>query len=136
MQAEYIVMSKHIYWKHIYWICVAAIFATLPAMAHHAPSAFDLTKTVIVNGTVEEFYWKNPHTWIYLLVPDGKGGTQEWRLEGHSVNIMARTGWTSDSVKRGDKVKVLASPNRDGTTGGELLSLWLSNGQLLSIGNP
>lgn len=115
-------------------ITVLAMLSAAAALAHHSSAAFDRSKPVNVAGTVKEFRWANPHGWLYVLVPDGKGGNQLWALEGASINIMARNGWTSDSLKTGDKVKCLVAPNRDGSTGGELLSVRAGDGRLLTFG--
>ena len=44
------------------WAVVLA--CVVPALAHHSPAAFDRTKEVKLVGTVKEFRWQNPHTWI------------------------------------------------------------------------
>jgi hypothetical protein len=42
--------------------------------AHHAATAFDRGKSIIVAGSVKKFMWTNPHSWPYMQVPDGEGG--------------------------------------------------------------
>ncbi len=44
-----------------------------PALAHHSPAAFEAQKKVTLIGTVKEFRWQNPHTWIEVNVPNEKG---------------------------------------------------------------
>jgi hypothetical protein len=39
-------------------------------------------------------------------VADGKGGNVNWNLELASPSALARNGWSSRSLKVGDKVKV------------------------------
>ena len=54
-------------------VCAAlACAVTMPVVAHHSPAAFDRTKRVTLVGTVKEFSWQNPHTWIEVLVPTTK----------------------------------------------------------------
>jgi hypothetical protein len=98
------------------------------AGAHHASNAFDRTKVILVTGTVKEFRWTSPHSWLYLAVPNGKGGDDEWALEGGSVSAMVRNGWTSQSLRPGQKVKVLVAPRFDGTNSGEYLSVRFEDG--------
>ena len=43
---------------------------TGPALAHHAFAMFDTNREVMLDGTVREFQWTNPHTWVQLLVKD------------------------------------------------------------------
>jgi hypothetical protein len=82
---------------------------------------------------VKEFKYTNPHTWIYLMVPDGKGGEQEWDLEGGSVNMVVRQGWTKNTLKAGMKVKLRIAPRKDGAPGGEWLSVIEVDGKPLEL---
>ena len=111
-----------------------ALLVAAPASAHHSASSFDRTKPIAVSGTVKLFRWTNPHSWITLAVPDGKGGSEEWKVEGPSVSIMARNGWKSSSLKVGDRVRLLVAPNRDGSKGGEFLSVTKADGTVLRFG--
>ena len=54
-----------------------ALLAAVPAWAHHSMAGFDRTKTVTLVGTVKQFKWANPHSWIDMEVPDGKGGVTD-----------------------------------------------------------
>jgi hypothetical protein len=92
----------------------------LPAAAHHSGADVDLTRVVSIAGTVKEFVWANPHCWLYVLVPNDHGGTDEWAVESGAVMIMARTGMRSKSFKQGDKVEVKLSPRKDGRLGGSM----------------
>jgi hypothetical protein len=95
------------------------LITPMTVQSHHAGVAYDHNSMVAVAGTVKEFQWTNPHTWIIVNVPDGKGGVEEWSLEGTSINTLVRAGWTVKTLQPGMKVKVLVSPRRDGTPGGE-----------------
>jgi hypothetical protein len=64
---------------------------------------------VIVEEHAQSFDWTNPHTWMTMVVPNGKGGTEEWRLEGPSVSILARNGWKRDSIRPGEKLRLLVA---------------------------
>ena len=39
----------------------------------------------------------------------------EWKAETNSPNILRRRGWTEDSIKPGDRVKIEGYPARDGS---------------------
>ncbi|HUN26770.1 MAG TPA: DUF6152 family protein [Steroidobacteraceae bacterium] len=111
---------------------LAAAILTLalaaPALAHHSFAMFDRTKQVPLAGTVLEFQWTNPHVWIQVAIPDGRGGYQEWGVECTSVNMLKRQGWHHDSLKRGDRVKLMLYPLRDGSHGGQLARVVEVNG--------
>lgn len=113
---------------------LVSMLSTGAVVAHHSPAAFDRTNPLIVQGTVQQFKWVNPHSWVFLQVPDGKGGTDKWTLEGGSTSVMVRNGWKSTSLKPGQKVKALIAPNRDGSNGGELLSVTFEDGKVLAFG--
>jgi hypothetical protein len=105
---------------------VAAVVLALgavPAAAHHSFAIFDNQKNVTVEGTVKEFQWTNPHSWVQLLVTDPTTGKQvEWSIEGASPNALSRQGWKRTSLKPGDKAAIVIHPLKDGTTGGSLVS--------------
>jgi hypothetical protein len=98
---------------------LAASITGSAVQAHHSVAAYDYSKVMAVTGTVKEFKYTNPHSWIYVIVPDGNGGEQEWDLEGGSVNMLLRKGWTKDTIKPGMKVKLRVAPRKDGSIGGE-----------------
>ena len=49
---------------------VIALCMAAPAWAHHNAAGIDRTKTVTVEGTVKEFKWANPHSWVEIQVPE------------------------------------------------------------------
>jgi hypothetical protein len=102
---------------------ITVLLMSAAASAHHSVAAFDRDNPITVAGTVKEFRWTNPHTWIHLAVPDGNGGEEDWGMEGGAVNMVVRQGWTTDTLKPGMKVKLLVAPRRDGKIGGEWLRL-------------
>lgn len=99
------------------------LLGTATAFAHHSVAAFDRSNPIAVTGTIKQFIWANPHTWIYLQVPNDKGGVDEWDLEGSAVNGLAKAGWKPDTLKPGMKVRLKVSPRRDGKIGGEYTSV-------------
>ena len=96
-------------------------FMMTNALAHHAPTEYDFDQTVEVEGTIVEVKWQNPHVHFTVLIKPGAGvdgqtvGT--WDVEGGSINIMTRQGWTRASYKAGDPVKLVGHPMKDGSKG-------------------
>ncbi|MFT3905131.1 MAG: DUF6152 family protein [Steroidobacteraceae bacterium] len=109
-------------------LCGLAVCTT--ATAHHSASAFDRSKPYSMTGTVKKFIWANPHAWIHVDVPDGKGGSDTYELEGPGLNSMARSGWTGRTLRPGDKIKVVVAPYRDGTKRGEFMAIFKDGQQL------
>ena len=103
----------------------------VPALAHHSPAAFDRTKEVKLVGTVKEFRWQNPHTWIEVLVPNEKGQEVLWGVELTSPTYLVRAGWKSNTIKPGDKVTVVGNPVRTGEPAAIFVSLTLADGRTL-----
>ena len=106
-----------------------------PALAHHAFAMFDTNREVTLDGTVKEFQWTNPHTWVQLLVKDSAGKEVEWSIEGSSPNNLARFGWTRTSLKAGDHVQAVVHPLKDGSIGGSLVKITV-NGQVVGAAKP
>jgi Family of unknown function (DUF6152) len=97
-------------------IVLLALATTLTvgvAEAHHSYAAtFDVDHQVNLKGTVVQFGFRNPHSFIQLEVPDGKGGTVRWSVEWSGTASLARQGIDRGTLKVGDVVKVVASPSR------------------------
>ena len=113
-----------------------ALLAAVPAWAHHSMAGFDRTKTVTLVGTVKQFKWANPHSWIDMEVPDGKGGVTDWNVEMTSPAVLIRAGWKSSVMKPGDKVTVMCHPQQSGEPGGIFVSVTLSDGRTLTDRPP
>lgn len=101
------------------------------ASAHHSTAMFDLTRTIKVQGTVEEFEWTNPHTWLWLQVPNASNGTDRWGIEGMSPNYLSRIGWTRHALKAGDKIAADINPLKSGRHGGFCVAITLADGKVL-----
>ena len=109
---------------------IAAVAFAAPAFAHHSFAMFDATKTVTVQGTVKEFEWTNPHSWLRVMVNDEKSGKPVmWALEMSSPARLTTMGMHSDSVHAGDNVSVTFHPMKDGTRGGQFIQAKLADGK-------
>jgi hypothetical protein len=92
---------------------------------------FDATTTLEFKGTVKEFQWTNPHSWLQVDVPSEQGDMVEWSLEMGSPGGLARSGWRPRTVVPGDEVTVTLHPLKDGSPGGQLLTVMLPDGTLM-----
>ena len=115
---------------------LAAAFCSSAALAHHSNSMFDRTKVVTLQGTVKEFQWTNPHTWIELEVAGAQGAKGPISIEGPAPGVLRGKGWKFNSIKTGDKVTVQVHPLRDGSIGGGLMSVTLASGEVLTYEPP
>ncbi len=115
-------------------LMTALAFAS-PGQAHHSFAMFDRDHPVEITGTVREFQWVNPHSWIQITVPrDGK--VTEWSVEGRSPNVLARRGWTRKSIQPGDRVTLKIYPLLSGKPGGAVISVRFADGRFLNADTP
>ena len=105
----------------------AALLFAIPGAAHHSFVMFDTAKRVTLNGTVATFQWTNPHVYIELEVPDGKG-LKKWSIELGSPSILLKGGWKHTTLKKGDKIEVVSNPLRNGDPSALLFQMTLADG--------
>ena len=110
-------------------ICVMA--GIVPAMAHHSDAMFNSDKEIVLNGTVKEFQWTNPHSWLLVNVQNPKGEMEQWAVELSSVSLLASRGWRPKTVVPGDKVEVTFHPMRNGMKAGSYMAIKLPNGKTM-----
>jgi hypothetical protein len=93
----------------------ALVFAAVPLVAHHEILAkFDDRKPVTLNGVVTLVDWRNPHVHVFVNVPDPKG-TVNWAIETESPIDLQRSGWNRDTLRPGDKIRVVGLAARNGS---------------------
>ena len=112
---------------------IAAAIAA-PALAHHSFAVFDASRIVILDGTVREFKWTNPHVFIILTDADGNAEPAQWAIEMNGPGGIAREGWKPKTLTPGMKVQVTIHPLLDGNSGGQYLAVKLPGGT--QMGNP
>ncbi len=104
------------------------------ASAHHSTAKFDYSQNKTLQGVVRSFQWGNPHNYVQLVVPDGKGGQEEWSIEAGAPSGASRMGWSSNSLKPGDKVTMVIAPMRDGSHSGTVKTVtWPDGKQLIGV---
>lgn len=111
-------------------VCAAAV----PAFGHHSYAEFATDKTMTLQGTVKEFQWTNPHSWLLVMVPNAKGVPEQWAIELNSVSMLAAKGWKPKTVKPGDRVAVTFHPMKNGSKAGSYMSVKLPDGKQMGGG--
>src|ERR1700680_3068284 len=117
--------------KIFYLAGIAAALWAAPAVAHHSFAIFDQSKVVYMSGTVKQFELVNPHAWLHIVAANDKGNVATWSFEGGSTAQLAALGWSKESFKIGDNVQVGFRPMKDGSRGGQIMSVKLASGQKL-----
>lgn len=107
------------------------------AVAHHSFALeYDATKPITFRGVVTKVEWTNPHARVYVDVTDASGAVANWNLELASPSALSRNGWTSKSLKAGDKVKVEGFEGRDaGAHRANANSIVMADGRSLFSGS-
>jgi hypothetical protein len=122
--------------NRLHFLLAIGICGWTPVEAHHSPASHYLIKDLVtVEGVVTEFRLTNPHARIYFDVTTPEGEVQNWFAEGNSSSILKRRGWTKDSVKPGDAIKISGYPARDGGHSLDWKLIELADGTQLRGGN-
>jgi hypothetical protein len=87
-----------------------------PVSAHHSMAFVDQTRLISLEGVVTMLQWRNPHMWVFLDVPDGKGKVVNWAIEGPSSTTLLDSGISPKILKLGQHVIVKAHPPKDPST--------------------
>jgi Family of unknown function (DUF6152) len=96
----------------------AFLASTCAVLAHHSFAMFDQEHPIELVGTVTEFKFTSPHTFILLEVKSADGKAVVWNLEGGSPSALVRDGWSSKTLPAGTRLKMKIDPLRSGAPGG------------------
>ena len=76
---------------------VAGLVLSNAALAHHSDAGLDDTTVVVLDGTITEFSWRQPHVYFSVEVIEN-GEPVVWDIQMAGVNSLARRGWSADSL--------------------------------------
>jgi hypothetical protein len=94
-------------------VVVGVLLSGISASAHHSQAAqYDTSKTVKIEGTLVQFQFRNPHTFIQIEAPDETGKLVRWSIEWGGVGQLNGQGVTRTTLKYGDPVIITANPSR------------------------
>jgi hypothetical protein len=119
--------------KPVHYLVLAVLAAGLlltvqPATAHHSGAEFsDQTKEI--TGTIREFQFKNPHTWIQIVVDNPNGKKEEWSIEWGAPNSLARQGYRPTTFPAGAKVTMRVHPMKDGSPAAGFVAAKFADGK-------
>jgi len=103
------------------------------ASAHHAFAAdYEAGNEGVVEGTITEVIYKNPHARYYLEVESEDGGTETWDLQTMNLMMLGRVGWRKDTLQVGDHVSVEGILGRDNTKRMSINVITFDDGRALS----
>lgn len=99
------------------------------AAAHHSFAMFDMTKKVTVSGTIRQFQWTNPHSYIQLMTRDASGKEVEWSMEMGAPMYLYARGWRPSTLRPGMQVNITINPLRNGKPGGVVVEVTGADGK-------
>jgi Family of unknown function (DUF6152) len=105
---------------------------TADLSAHHSAIGYDRNADVELMGTVREFQYTNPHSWLFVQVMDKAGQTVDWGFEAEGPSTLLRAGIKVSLLKPGEKVTVKGHPLKDGRPAALLVSVTKADGSVLS----
>ena len=106
------------------------------ADAHHAVNAqFDVTKSVVIKGTLVKVDWQNPHAWFWFDVTQPDGTVQRWGTETVGPNGLRRIGLSDRRLfNYGDVYEVELNPDRSGKFLGFTNAFKFPDGRYVKVG--
>jgi hypothetical protein len=113
------------------------LIASRPVAGHHGAAAFenDPAKRLVLKGTVAEWIWANPHTFLQFDVKGEDGQLVRWVGEASNPPDMQNRGWTNKSFKAGDEVTVTVRPVKTGKPVGSIIQVQFPDGHVLRAVN-
>jgi DNA/RNA endonuclease YhcR with UshA esterase domain len=91
-----------------------AMLAGGQAYAHHSFAAtYFVDQEVSVTGTLTQFMYRNPHSFVKVEVTDKTGQIQTWSVEWGGGAQLTQEHVTRDTLRPGDQVTVTGNPGRD-----------------------
>ena len=94
----------------------AAILLGAPVQAHHSFAAtYFVDREITIDGTLTQFMFRNPHSFVKVNAKDDKGQTQLWAVEWGGGAQLTQSHVTRETLKDGDHVIVTGNPGRDPT---------------------
>jgi hypothetical protein len=113
--------------KRARYVLLASILvcgAGTPLLAHHSfAAAYDMTRTVTVQGTIVQVRLTNPHSWFFLDVKEPDGKVTRWAFEAGTPSGMIRNGYKASELAPGTVVTIRGVRARDLTQNAGMLQL-------------
>ena len=105
--------------------------------AHHSfAAAYDMQKTVTVQGAIVQVRLTNPHSWFFLDVKEPDGTLTRWAFEAGTPSGMIRNGYKASELPRGSTVTISGFPARDKANTGMLRQLTRADGKVYGMFGP
>ena len=107
-----------------------------PMIAHHGAATFDTGKELVMEGSVTEWFWANPHCFLKFDVTEQDGTVRNWVVETSAPPSMVNRGWSRRSFKVGETITVTVEPVKNRNPVGRLLLVKFADGHVLRTRGP
>jgi hypothetical protein len=104
---------RHVHSTILLTVAAVAVLAS-PAIAHHSGAMFDDKKEVSLTGTVKEFQYTNPHSWLLVDVTNADGTVTTWGFEAEGPSTLTQRKIRRSDFAPGTKVRITGHPMKDG----------------------
>jgi thiamine monophosphate kinase len=90
------------------------VLTAVPAHAHHSFAAtYFVDQEITVQGTMTEFLYRNPHSFVKVDAKDDKGNPVTWAVEWGGGAQLTQDHVNRDTLRPGDVVVITGNPGRD-----------------------
>jgi hypothetical protein len=95
-------------------VLVILIACAVPVYGHHSfAGAYFESDSVTIDGQVDEFVYRAPHAWLYIVATDPQGHPQRYGAEWGSPSRLENEGVAKDTFQVGDQVSITGAPARN-----------------------
>lgn len=94
---------------------IAAGFGlAMMAHAHHAfAPTYDESQEIRVEGRLDAFHFRNPHSQVDVRAPGENGDSILWEIEWGGAGQLSGQGLSEASLRAGDHLVITGNPARD-----------------------
>jgi len=105
--------------RHLLRYCVSGLAIVVGsglAVAHHGTNvSYFQDQKIVLNGTVTEWAFVNPHPQLYFDAKNAQGQMEHWSAELLPTPLMMKNmsvGWTKKTIHPGDQIVLTCNPPR------------------------
>lgn len=117
------------------FLLAAILLLSAPVFGHHSTAMFDANKTITVTGTVKEFQYSNPHSWLIVEVRSDDGSVLTWGFEAEGPTTLMRSGIRKSTLPAGTRLTITGHPMTDGRPAAAWVKAVLEDGSELNPRN-
>jgi len=99
--------------KTLISLSIGLIVVSNQAIAHHSFAASFIEEEMVREGVVNRYVFKNPHVLLYMTVTGANGVETEWMVEGSAATSLRAAGWSVDTIRVGELVRITGRAGRD-----------------------